>query len=178
MKEKDRREIERDLFDHSGNSWRAWNRQGRDLLRVARHLVGKRNHILRTRQSDPEDPDFELGAEYLRSALLLRAFGMECLFKALWLARGGYLTDAGHYIGIPGVGQHDLCALAKKLSFSLTREERDVLERLTVFGEFGRYPIARNYLKGGLSKQWWSAGDHSVFGGVRGRLERAVEAAA
>lgn len=173
-------EIERAIFDQSGNSWRAWYRQAGDLLRVARHLARERNRILRSCQSDPEDPDFETGAEYLRSALLLRAFGMEGLFKALWLARGGLLTNAGRYAGIPSIKDtHDLCALAGKLSIELTTAERDVLERLTVFGEFGRYPIARHYLKGGMAKQWWSVADNSTLAIIRGRVKKAVlEAAA
>lgn len=177
-KERDRTidEVEKALFDDAGDSSKAWQAQSRDLLRVSHYLVRKSNAVRRARQIDPEDPDLEAGAEYLRAALLLRAFGVECLFKALWLAKGGRLTNAGTFSGIPGLkNTHKLWRLADRLSFSLDPQERDVLERLTVFGEFGRYPIEGSYLSGGLGKRWWSVRDNSTLAAIVGRLRKAVE---
>ena len=52
-----------------------------------------------------------------RPILMLRGCGLECLLKALFLAKGGTLAKGGRYLGAGG-RQHDLAHLAKQADFA------------------------------------------------------------
>jgi hypothetical protein len=75
------------------------------------------------------------------SALLL-AYSFECVLKGMWINLGNRLVRDGRYTRIPGVGDHDLLALAKCVNLNASPEEFIALDRLTPFVRFaGRYPI-------------------------------------
>jgi hypothetical protein len=93
--------------------------------------------------------------------LLLRAFALECFFKAMWLKGGGKLAVQGQFEKVPGVNNHDLPGLADKVSFPLQPKERECLSRLTHFGVFGRYPINTNR-RMQTGKSFWSTADEDT----------------
>jgi hypothetical protein len=73
--------------------------------------------------------------------LLLRAFGLECLLKALWLYSGRKLVDGRNYIGPRGAKGHNLLALADAVGVILAAQERALLSHLAQWVEGGRYPV-------------------------------------
>jgi hypothetical protein len=138
-------------FDREGNSVANWAFQAAGMLNVATFL--EKQFWMSTKTVPPG----ELGFHALRASLLLRAFGLECLLKALWLARGNPLAKAGRYVGIPKLkNQHDLLGLADRVGVFCSLAERETLARLTMFGELGRYPIPKDATREAPGRQWGS----------------------
>lgn len=78
--------------------------------------------------------------------LMLTAFAIEALLKALWLRKGNKLVEGGHYKRMPCERKrfHNLGALCHDTSVDLTDDEKYVLGILSDTGRFhGRYSIAR-----------------------------------
>lgn len=110
-------------------------------------------------------------------ALMLRAFAIECLFKALWLREpGNKLAQNGKWIRIQTCknNNHDLECLARAVGFELTSPERNVLTRLTFFGVWGRYPIVKNYSEH-QGRSIWTTDDEFVCDNITERLSKLLE---
>jgi hypothetical protein len=75
---------------------------------------------------------------------MLIGFAIECFLKARWIAAGNPIVKNGRMVDIPGAGDHQLVQLADATEYRLTKQQRDVLGRLTALVLFvGRYPIPR-----------------------------------
>ena len=107
---------------------------------------------------------------------------VECLLKALWVARGHPLAVNGTYKGIPNAQEHDLERLAAALDLELSALERDVLRRLSAFIQYGgRYPVPKHATelrlvaspRGGstVATTWTTPHDHLLFEGIVRQLE-------
>jgi hypothetical protein len=82
---------------------------------------------------------------------MLLGMALECLFKGMYIKRYRVWEEAdkahaivknGQYVGIPGVGDHQLPPMADAAGVTLSQGERAVVGRLTDFVLFaGRYPI-------------------------------------
>ncbi len=79
---------------------------------------------------------------------MLRGMALECLLKAMWLARGEVLVKDGRFIGIPGTKGHDLYAIyvnaVTNHQSALSEEEKKLLARLSFAIVSARYPISKS----------------------------------
>ena len=107
---------------------------------------------------------------------MLRAFALECLFKAHVLLSGAKVCANGKILS--RFKEHDLTVLAKHTGILPTRAERHVLKKLSAFAiGSGRYPIWPQFDKlkriGGsddFRADWGSPRDDLVFTSILKRL--------
>jgi hypothetical protein len=112
--------------------------------------------------------------------LMLRGCGLECLFKALYVAKGNKLGEGGRYVS-PGGKPHDLISLAQKAEFVLSPSESDLVAYLGDFIMQGRYPMmkkaptAYSVLSDGTRRSTvWSEQDERDYHAFRPRLRAEV----
>ncbi len=112
--------------------------------------------------------------------LMLRGCGLECLFKALYVARGNKLGDGGRYVS-PGGKEHDLISLAQKAAFSMSASESALVAYLGHFIMQGRYPMAKRapdayvvLADGTRRSSAWSEQDERDYHAFRPRLRAEV----
>jgi hypothetical protein len=101
-------------------------------------------------------------------SLMLRAFAIECLLKAIHVKAGNALGTGGKMTsGFPG--KHDLVAMWEALNLPpLTPARRSVLTKLTAIStSIGRFPVAINSTRdnpspGTLVRMQWHTGESQV----------------
>lgn len=164
-------------FDDVGNNHYSWALSAHDLLAASR--------LLRKQKAAFDIESVAVGAaipdegSIHRADLLLRGFAVECLLKALWVKQGGVICTDGKYKGIKGVGNHNLCQLCDVNNLLFSIDQRDVLDRLSIFiTSVGRYPIATDWSKtkkmgGGV--YWMSPSDDEAFDLIISNLYKALE---
>lgn len=80
----------------------------------------------------------------LWTELMLAAFGVECLIKAMWVKQGNPLARNGKYVPMLKNERHQLVSLCHVAGIVLDPCEADVLERISIIAHtIGRYPIPR-----------------------------------
>jgi hypothetical protein len=94
--------------------------------------------------------------------IMLTAFGIECLIKAIWIKQGNQLARNGKYIPITKNEKHQLVELCGAIGFKLSERETDALERMSdIAGSIGRYPISRR-ARQNKSLSWGSQDDDII----------------
>jgi hypothetical protein len=99
--------------------------------------------------------------------MMLRGFAVECLLKGLWVRQGNKLAENGKYVRVPNIkNEHDLVGLAVEVGFTMTAEQRDLLEHLSVYTiTVGRYPIPVRTTNSRLV--WWTTPkDNETLDGI------------
>src|SRR5262245_66027408 len=94
--------------------------------------------------------------------LMITAFGIECLIKAIWIKQGNQLVRDGKYRPMTKNEGHQLVRLCGVAGIPLDSREEDVLKRISgIARTIGRYPIAKkaNEIATGCS---WSSADHGL----------------
>ena len=107
-------------FDYMANHPHFWKEKALDLLMASRIL----------RQAE-ESSEIEIDGEkvkvpFLRSywpKIMIRAFALECLIKALWLKNGNILYQGEKYVGIDGMKLHHLSKMFAMTRFKAGRRE-------------------------------------------------------
>ena len=90
--------------------------------------------------------------------LMLTAFAIECLIKAIWIKQGHQLAQNGKYVPMIKNERHQLVPLCRAAGIALDRREADVLGRISdIAGSIGRYPIARRASQRKRACSWSSA---------------------
>jgi hypothetical protein len=116
----------------------------------------------------------------VRTELMLAAFGIECLVKAIWLKQGHELARDGKYVPIVQNEGHRLVPLCRAVGISMDVREEDVLERISIIGRtIGRYPIPhrayetqrRKFYKRRGSPLSWSSDDDCIIKSFVTRLK-------
>jgi hypothetical protein len=141
--------MDKQKFDKTGNNPMEWVFSADSLLAACRFLSLHSSHL---REEAPSErfPTFD---EYRIHdvIVMLRAMAIECLLKALWLKSGNKLAKNGKYCPIPNAKDHDLLslynAIADNYQITLTKGEKDFINRLSGNITAGRYPIQRNLEK-------------------------------
>lgn len=128
-------------YDRSGNMPEAWYIKGEKLLIAIGILF---NNYSKVKLAKLHKRGFPKSGKILPIIQMLRGMCLECFLKALWLKKGNCLVKNGKYIGIKGVNDHYLHDLAKKL-WDIDAEGKDLLKRLSLYIQIGRYPISKNY---------------------------------
>jgi hypothetical protein len=158
-------------FERAGNLATSWYAVAENLLLASNVLKERAASFdpFAVSTDDAVPREGRLGAV----ELMLRGMAVECLLKAVWLAKGNELVDGGKFLGVPGaLKTHDLTKIASAVAFVVTREEHDLLLRLSAFSEYGgRYPIPiRSEKLTTVEKKWSSPPDDKVFDGLVSRL--------
>ena len=106
--------------------------------------------------------------------LMLAAFGIECLIKAIWVKHGHSLARYGKYIPmLPNEG-HQLVPLCRVAGIALDAREKHALERISIIARtISRYPIPRrSHEMGSLG---WSSNDTYIIENFVLRLKTELQ---
>ena len=80
--------------------------------------------------------------------LLLKAFAVENLLKGCLVEDGAEPVKDGKFVGFKGVvNPHDLNELSGKIGLNVSEYQKDILKRLTLYIELGRYPFPTKFDK-------------------------------
>ena len=104
-------------------------------------------------RTDDEEATVHRGHQTHTIGLMLFAFAIECLLKAVFLKRGGKLYREGK-LNIPRRPSrtHNLLDIAEALDCSslFTNQQQEVLDLLSARNEMGRYPVHSKFDTYGL----------------------------
>jgi len=170
---------ESDIEIHTrvGNDYLTWALTAQALFAGSTILTRERE---RARENMP--PGLSKAPMEMRTVwieLMLAAFGIECLIKAIWIKKGHQLAQNGKYIEIIPNERHRLVPLCQAAGIALESGEIKALERIAdIAGAIGRYPIPKRsspaHFRGGRS--WSSVEDHIIENLVQ-RLKKELRKA-
>lgn len=162
-----------------GNDFRNWMHTAQALFASSTILTRERERAT----SDLRPGPAPIEVLTLWPEIMLAAFGIECLIKALWLRQGHILARAGKYVPILRKEAHDLARLCAAVGVALTPAETDALERMSIISRsIGRYPISRTahetrprrFVTGAGSPFFWSDGDDRLVESLVMRLKKQL----
>ena len=164
-------------FDYMANHPHFWKEKALDLLMASRIL-----------HQAEESSEIEIDGEkvkvpFLRSywpKIMIRAFALECLIKALWLKNGNILYQGEKYVGIDGMKLHHLSRMFEAVGIILSDEKRNLLDRLSAVSvadgcypfpskrdQFDKYHPGKN---GEFRVEWSLPQDDSLFTEIQEHL--------
>lgn len=156
-----------------GNDYEEWRNTAHELLVSSAILNRERERVETTVQHGHRVP---METRTFWVELMLDAFVIECLIKAIWLKQGHQLVRDGKYVPLPAEGGHRLEKLCGTTGIPLNQREEETLARLSdIAGSIARYPIPRRAPKtfGGL---WWSEpDDFEIIEKFIARLEKELQ---
>jgi hypothetical protein len=168
----DENDIAQFQFEHSANGFTAWLTSAEDLLNGAQAVRAQVQFL------------GELMHSLAVVWALLLGLAIECLLKGKWVKDGNKLVEPGtqKMQKVKGAGDHELLQLADAAGFNASPEERDVLERLSVFVVWsGRYPVAMNPQKmlkrRGIAPRFFTPEDFSCAERIGNRLKMELTVA-
>lgn len=128
------------IYDKVGNDPRAWLRHAEELLITHSILYDEYKQVDYTKLRNEGIVSDE--GRVLMPALMLLAFAIECLLKALWLKQGNLLAENGKLVKIPNTHDHNLVEYGNVTGLVFSKNEKVVLNRLfKISVSLGRYPI-------------------------------------
>lgn len=128
-------------------SWRSWSEQADDLLNVTELLVPEVEAVWQSHRDWAKNPaNNNLKSDAVVSIhLMLVAYSVENLLKAALVHKNHHqFDDEFRQKGVLPklLKSHNLFNLAKKVGFSSTAEDEDLLRRLARAATwYGRYPV-------------------------------------
>src|SRR6266404_4142177 len=125
----------------AGNNYRNWMHTGQTLFAGSTILAHESERARANLRHGGKAP-IELLTVW--TELMLAAFGIECLVKAIWLKQGHELARDGKYVPIVQNEGHRLVRLCRAVGINMDARDQDALERISIIARsIGRYPIAR-----------------------------------
>jgi hypothetical protein len=171
-------------YDKSGNIPQAWEMSADSLL-AAEGLLRKERTIYytTTAQSIKAGQEIPPEGKILNVEIMLKGFAVECLLKALWVKKGNELAHKGKLHKIPGVGDHKLIQLAKKMELQIDEKQTSLLRRLEIYvASMGRYPMGVNWettkitkASGGPPTCWSVPSDDLLFDRFIGLVQEEID---
>jgi hypothetical protein len=144
-----------------GNDYRKWKHTAERLFVGSKMLNRERERVRRTMRPPCEAPS-EIFTLWI--SLMLTAFGIECLIKAIWLKQGHQLARDGKYVEMIKHERHQLVELCGAARIALDSRQTQVLQRISeIAGSIGRYPIGRRSSEADRGRVW------------SGRYDRVIE---
>lgn len=163
-------------FDQRGNSFKNWIITARELLASAIVLRREREKVEEPKVAGVSKAPMECLTFWVE--LMLCAFAIECLLKALWLKKGNQIAKDGVYCKILTKENHDLVALCQKVAFPINSVEEKILTKLSELGRAtGRYPISRNFTQMHDGTEQWSSVEDKIIEAFILRLEHEITGA-
>jgi hypothetical protein len=165
------------MHSRVGNNYRNWIHTAQTLF--AGSTILTREHA-RVRAKLRRTGKAPIELLTIWTELMLAAFGIECLVKAIWLKHGHQLARDGKYIPIVQKEGHRLVRLCRAVGINMDTREQEALERISIIGRtIGRYPIAlsayetqeRQFHKHTGSPLSWSSDDDRIIESFVTRLK-------
>jgi hypothetical protein len=132
-----------DLYEVTGNVPVTWQMTAHELIAAANICWARWRRTNRLQ-------DLERRTTYhpeltQKPVLMLYAFALEALLKALWVAQGNLLVVDGRFtLETLGGKPHDLHHLCERTKIRLdSKTEQPLVDQLTWAVEHGRYPLGR-----------------------------------
>jgi hypothetical protein len=179
----------RDLND-VGNDFYAWVLRAQELLISVTFLINesvdRKYNLANIGDLDKYEDEIEKGSpgsKIYSIILMLWAMAAECLLKALWLKSGEQLYEDGQYQAITK-NDHQLDKIANTISkkgfLIFSKNEINILARLSNYIVIGRYPVPKNAniriaqmpdgSNGNFDSGWNIPCDDEAFGILVGRM--------
>ncbi len=156
-----------------GNDYEWWKITAHELFASSAILNRERERVEKT-PFKPGPSPIERRTFWVE--LMLDAFGIECLIKAIWLKQGHQLVRDGKYVPMPGEGGHRLEKLCRTARIPLNQREEETIARLSdIAGSIARYPIPRRAPKSTGALGWSEPGDYEIIENLIARLERELQ---
>jgi hypothetical protein len=157
-----------------GNDYRNWMHTAQALFSASTILTRERERAFAALPPGPSKAPINIFTVW--TELMLTAFGIECLIKAIWIKQGHTLARDGKYVPMPKSDTHRLVKLCGAAEIALDPRETEALERISdIAGSIGRYPIPRRVRetdhRGGLS---WSSTEDQIIENLVVRLKREL----
>jgi hypothetical protein len=127
------------IHDIRGNSIYPWIDSAKNLLCASRLLEDQ------FKKDEPITNYNSISFNASGVNIMLKAFSLECIFKAIWLNKGNKLIDDGKLIA--QFKTHDLSELSRIVGVcGLNVDEKRLLKYFSQFSiVYGRYPIPTSY---------------------------------
>lgn len=156
-----------DIHTRVGNDYRNWKYIAQTLFASSEILRREHDKVRPTLKPGPAPKE----TLTTWSELMLTAFGIECLIKAIWLTQGHQLARNGKYVPMLEKDGHRLEKLCRKAGIVLNqREEQALVELSDIAGSIGRYPIPSR-ARQTTDALGWSSGDDDVIANLIVRLK-------
>jgi hypothetical protein len=152
-----------DIHTRVGNNLLNWWNTGEQLFAASETLEDDRHYTtLSAVLHGQQFPTIFIFTNWIE--IMLVAFGIECLIKAIWLKQGNVTARDGKYVPIIKDGErHDLVKLCNAIKFALNKQEVGVHERIwDIAGSISRYPIALRTSQNDGERSWSSEDDKIV----------------
>ena len=158
-----------------GNDQLSWDITAQELFASAAVLNRERERVEKSLKSKPYPRRVPMESKTFWVELMLAAFGIECLIKALWLKQGHALARGGKYIGMMKKEGHRLEKLCRCAGIKLKPREEETLTRLSdIAGSIGRYPIPSRVPQRAVELGWSDPHDYDIIENIIARLEREL----
>ena len=146
-----------EIHSRVGNNRQNWIHTAQTLFAGSKVLKRERERSLRSGQ-----PSIEMFTVWME--IMLVAFGIECLIKAIWIKQGNQLARDGRYIPIVKNERHQLVKLCGAVGISLDPREVNALKQMSeIAGSIGRYPIGRRASQTAPRSVSWSSKDDGII---------------
>lgn len=156
-----------DEIEQHGNEPIGWIRVAENLIESGALLAGAYTSALevmvkgvasnqtsdKISRTPEEEATVRRGHRTFSPSLMLFAFAIECLLKAIYLRSGGVLYADGKYQRPKGLkSSHNLLELAEAFGSShiFSDDDREILDLMSAQNEKGRYPVHTRFDAYGL----------------------------
>jgi hypothetical protein len=162
-----------DIHTRVGNSYRNWKRIAQALFASSDILRREYDKARSTLKPGGGRAPKEILTSW--SQLMLAAFGIECLIKAVWLTQGHQLARDGKYVPMMKNEGHRLEKLCARAGIALSQQEEQVLIELSnIAGSIGRYPIPSRAPQTTLALSWSMPTNDLIIQNRVVRLKREI----
>lgn len=146
-----------EVHTRAGNDPLYWVSTARALFAASQAVKEARKRVLSTLKPG-RAPDIVITGW---TRIMLAAFGIECLIKAIWVKHGHQLARDGKYVGMTNKEKpHELVKLCDIAGIPLNERETNALQRMSdIAKSIGRYPIGRTAEIGSRAGVWSSTDD-------------------
>jgi hypothetical protein len=157
-----------------GNDYGWWEITADDLFASSFVLNHERERVEKPLETGPRPLPIENRTFWVE--LMLAAFGIECLIKAVWLKQGHQLARDGKYQPMMAKEGHRLEKLCRAAGISLSSNEEKTLTRLSdIAASAARYPIPNRVSQRDMMIGWSDPHDYDVTENFIARLKSELQ---
>lgn len=138
------------MDEYWANNFLIWKLKAEELVAAAVILANNREI---ERKKFLKERKMTNSVDTFLPELMMWAYSIECLLKAVYLKTGGKLIQEKKLI--PKWGSHNLVQFAHDVGIKLSDDETGILKELTIVAtSIGRYPIAKKIEETPMEVNW------------------------